>query len=171
MTKTKGYERTRIFWLIRRDLPSVLKIEGESFEYPWTEEEFIRSLSQRDCIGMVVCDGDDEQIIGFMIYELHKQRIHVLSMAVAADHRRKGVGTEMLEKLISKLAYPRRNRIAMEVRESNLAAQLFLRKNGFKATGVLKDFYLNHSNEDGYMFAYRADELVSDTSSESKGDK
>lgn len=157
-----------IRWMIRRDMPSVLAIEGQSFEFPWTEEEFIRCLRQRDCIGMVAERND--QVEGFMIYELHKQRLHVLSMAVAADHRRKGVGTKMLEKLISKLAFQRRNRIAMEVRESNLQAQLFLRKNGFKATGVLKDFYLNHSSEDGCMFTYRADELVSATSTESTGD-
>ena len=139
-------------WMLRRDMPSVLAIEDQSFEFPWTEDEFIRCLRQRDCIGMVA--ERNEQIEGFMIYELHRQRIHVLTMAVAASCRRNGVGTKMIEKLISKLAFQRRNRIVLEVRESNLDAQLFFQKLGFRATGVLKDFY-EDCPEDAYLFQYR----------------
>jgi [ribosomal protein S18]-alanine N-acetyltransferase len=40
-------------WLIRRDMPAVLKIEDSSFEFPWREDDFIRALRQRNCIGMV----------------------------------------------------------------------------------------------------------------------
>ena len=42
-----------IRWMIRRDMPEVLSIENESFEFPWSEEDFIRCLRQRNCIGMV----------------------------------------------------------------------------------------------------------------------
>ena len=70
----------------------------------------------------------DDQIVGFMIYELHKTRLHVLNFAVARQYRRLGVGTQMLEKLVAKLSHQRRSRILLEVRETNLAAQLFFRK-------------------------------------------
>jgi GNAT superfamily N-acetyltransferase len=100
-----------IRWMIRRDMPSVLAIESNSFEFPWTEEEFIRCLRQRDCIGMVA--ERNEEVVGFMIYELHKTRIHVLSFAVHPEFRREGVGKAMTEKLVSKLAYQRRNRIVL----------------------------------------------------------
>ena len=43
--------RTQIRWLIRRDMDEVLSIEQGSFEYPWTEEEFLCCLRQRNCIG------------------------------------------------------------------------------------------------------------------------
>ena len=55
-----------IRWMIRRDMPAVLEIEGASFEFPWSEEEFIRCLRQRNCIGMVACRNDE--VVGFMIY-------------------------------------------------------------------------------------------------------
>jgi len=42
-----------IRWMIRRDMPEVLDIESGSFEFPWSEEDFIRCLRQRNCIGMV----------------------------------------------------------------------------------------------------------------------
>ena len=37
----------------------------------------------------------------------------------------------------------------MEVRESNLAAQMFFRSCGFRATSVIRDFYTD-SAEDAY---------------------
>ncbi len=141
-----------IRWMIRRDMPAVLAIENDSFEFPWTEEEFIRCLRQRDCIGMVA--ELNEQVVGFMIYELHRTRIHILSFAVHSEHRRCSVGSAMIEKLVSKLAYQRRNRIVLEVRETNLAAQLFFRELGFLATGVLRSFY-EDSTEDAFMMQFR----------------
>ena len=45
--------RTQIRWLIRRDMDDVLAIERASFQFPWTEEEFLCCLRQRNCIGTV----------------------------------------------------------------------------------------------------------------------
>ena len=102
----------------------VLEIERRRFEFPWFEEEFIRCLRQRNCIGMVAEHA--ERVVGFMIYELHKTRLHILNFAVAADVRRRGVGRQMIEKLIGKLSSQRRTRITLEVRETNLAGPALL---------------------------------------------
>jgi ribosomal-protein-alanine N-acetyltransferase len=129
----------------------VLQIEGQCFEFPWSEEDFIRCLRQRNCIGMVA--EHEERVLGFMIYELHKTRLHVLNFAVHPDHRHRGVGTAMVQKLVSKLSYQRRNRILLEVRETNLVAQLFFREAGFRAISVLRDFY-HDTTEDAYLMQY-----------------
>lgn len=139
-------------WLIRRDMPTVLDIESKSFEFPWSEEEFIRCMRQRNCIGMVAEIGD--QVVGFMIYELHKNRIHLLSFAVHPEYRRQCVGQSMIEKLVMKLECQRRNRIMAEVRETNLDAQLFFKSMGFKAESVLRGFY-EDTPEDAYLMVYR----------------
>ena len=150
-----------IRWMIRRDMPAVLAIESQSFEFSWTEDDFIRCLRQRNCIGMVA--EQDDQVVGFMIYELHKNRLHVLNFAVAQHVRRQGVGRAMVAKLLSKLSHERRNRIMLEVRETNLDAQLFFKQIGFRAVSVLRDFY-DDSDEDAYLMQYRyratADELA-----------
>ena len=104
----KSQLRVHIRWMIRRDMPEVLDIERASFEFPWFEEDFIRCLRQRNCIGMVAEHG--ERVVGFMIYELHKTRLHILNFAVAADLRRRGVGRQMVEKLVGKLSSQRRTR-------------------------------------------------------------
>src|SRR6266705_7008779 len=116
----KEQARVHIRWMIRRDMPEVLQAEQLSFEYAWTEEDFLRCLRQRNCIGMVAEQG--EKVVGFMIYELHKSKLHILNTAVHREHRRSGTGGQMVAKLISKLSSHRRTRISLEVRETNLAA-------------------------------------------------
>ena len=58
--------------MIRRDMPEVLAVEQEAFEFPWLEEDFTRCLRQRNCIGMVA--EADDSVVAFMIYELHRNR-------------------------------------------------------------------------------------------------
>ncbi len=67
----------------------------------------------------------------------------------------------MLTKLIGKLSQQRRSRIMLEVRETNLAAQLFFRANSFKATSVLRSFY-DDTPEDAYLMQFRCQEEVAD---------
>lgn len=141
-----------IRWMIRRDMPEVLRIEEQGFEFPWSEEEFIRCLRQRNCIGMV--SEYDTEIVGFMIYELHKNRLHLLNFAVRSDCRRQGIGEQMVGKLRSKLSRQRRNSITLEIGERNLDGQLFLRAMGFYAYSVLPAFYAD-DGQDAYAMQYR----------------
>ncbi|MDA0254153.1 MAG: ribosomal protein S18-alanine N-acetyltransferase [Planctomycetota bacterium] len=142
--------------MIRRDMAEVVAIEQEAFEFPWSEEEFTRCLRQRNCIGMVAEMADS--VVAFMIYELHRSKLHVLNFAVVRSHRRLGIGSRMMDKLVGKLTPDRRGRIVLEVRETNLPAQLFFRSLGFRATSVLKDFY-EDSTEDAYLMQYVAEPL------------
>jgi [ribosomal protein S18]-alanine N-acetyltransferase len=154
----KEQVRVHIRWMIRRDMPEVLQTEQASFEFSWTEEDFLRCLRQRNCIGMVAEQG--EKVVGFMIYELHKAKLHILNFAVHPGFRRLGVGAQMVAKLISKLSSHRRTRITLEVRETNLPAQLFFRAQGFRAVQVLRAYY-EDSGEDAFRMQYR---LADDTS-------
>lgn len=143
---------TEIRWMIRTDMPSVLTIEELSYENPWSEEEFIRVLRNRNVIGMSIENNDC--VVGYMIYEIHENRLHLLNIAVHPKHRRNGVGKALVEKLQSKLCVERRNRITCEVRETNVDAQLFMRSQGFRAIRVLRDFY-DDITEDAYLMQYR----------------
>jgi ribosomal-protein-alanine N-acetyltransferase len=150
--------RIQLRWMIRRDMPEVLAIEQEAFEFPWSDEDFTRCLRQRNCIGMVAEVGDS--VVAFMIYELHRTRLHVLNFAVRRSHRRLGIGSQMMGKLFAKLSVERRDRILLEVRERNLPAQVFFRSLGYRAISVLKDFY-EDSTEDAYLMQFLSAEAAS----------
>jgi ribosomal-protein-alanine N-acetyltransferase len=143
--------RLHIRWMIRRDMPEVLAIEGENFEFPWLEDDFVRCFRQRNCIGMVA--EHEDRVVGSMIYELQKTCIHVLNFAVANDYQRRGVGSQMIAKLIAKLSAQRCTRIRFKVRETNLSGQQFLRACGFRAVSVVRNCY-EETSEDGYLMQF-----------------
>lgn len=147
--------RVHIRWMIRRDMPEVLGIEQASFQPAWREEEFLRVLRQRNCIGMIA--ELDERVVGFMIYELHKHKLQILNFAVHPEFRRAGVGSRMIAKLVGKLSPQRRSKILLYVRETNLSAQLFYRSRGFKAIEVAREYY-EDSGEDAFVMNYVVDE-------------
>jgi [ribosomal protein S18]-alanine N-acetyltransferase len=142
---------THIRWMIRRDMPLVLAIEEVCFSFPWDEEAFFRCLRNRNCIGMVA--ERDEQIVGYMVYELHRSLLRILNFAVHPQHHRSGIGTAMVAKLIGKLSSDRRTRIELEVGERNLSAQLFFRQMRFLAVGVLEGFYVE-TDDAAYRMQY-----------------
>lgn len=149
--KKEVRKETHIRWMIRRDMPEILNIENLCFEFKWNEEDFIRCLRQRNCIGMVA--EIDAEIVGFMIYELHSSHLNIVNFAIRPDHQKKGIGRKQLDKLKNKLTPERRSYLSLIVRESNLQAQLFLKKEGFVARKIHRNYY-DDCEESGYYMEY-----------------
>jgi len=145
------FTEVMIRWLIRRDMDEVLAAERSCFEFPWTEEEFLCVLRQRNCIGTVA--EADGKVLGYMIYELHQSKLKLLNFGVHADHHRKKIGTQMINRIKSKLSQQRRTTIELIVRETNLAAQMFFGAQEFRAVQVLRNEY-DDTSEDGYRMVY-----------------
>lgn len=137
-------------WLIRRDMPEVTKIEAESYECLMGDEGVVQYLRSEKCIGMVAEVGHD--ILGFMLYELHKDSIRVVRLAVDPKHRGHGAGSAMVQRLIDKLSQQRRSEVVIEVPESALTAQVWLRKREFRHIGTQSDHYDN--GESMYLMRY-----------------
>lgn len=133
-------------------MPEVMEIENRSFAFPWSEEEFLVVLRERNCIGTVY-ESAQGYIHGFMIYELHKDTLRVLNLAVAPEVRKTGVGRAMAQRLIDKLSDQKRRFIEAKVRETNLKAQLFFSAAGFRAVKTLREHY-DETDEDAILFRY-----------------
>lgn len=116
-----------IRWMIRRDMAEVMNIEQGSYHFPWREDTFIDALRERNVIGMVA--EQNERVVGFMIYALHRRFLRVMNMAVHPEHRNDGVGKAMLDKLIHKLSDDRRTAMGLVISPFNdNALQFFLNK-------------------------------------------
>lgn len=157
--------RTR--WMIGADMPAVMSIEFASFTSFtswWSEEDFRRALRQRNIVGLVALCGFD--VVGYMVYELHKSRFSIVNLAVHPDWRRRKIATQMVDGLRNRLSSNRfdRRRITLEIRERNLPGQLFFRSLGFKAITILPEFYdvgYGGRAEDAYLMQYTHKELAS----------
>ncbi|MEZ6108594.1 MAG: GNAT family N-acetyltransferase [Pirellulaceae bacterium] len=111
-------------------MPEVLRIESGSFEFPWTEEDFIRCLRQRNCIGMV---AEVESKVASGSMSSTRTSCIFSTFAVHDEHRRGGVVRRWWRSLLVSFSSNRRSRILLEVRETNLAALGLFRNLGFRA--------------------------------------
>lgn len=138
-------------WLIPRDVPEVMEIDRRAFpaRHRWTEPELLMALRQRNCIGMVAEHGD--MVVGFMVYELQKQRIDLLKLAVHPEFQRQHVGRQLMRKLQGKLSAGRRQAIEVRVPDGNLDGHLWLRAMGFRAVEVERRGF---GREDAYVFRF-----------------
>lgn len=134
-------------WLLRRDLPEVLAIERASFSAPWSECQFDGLLRRMECFGLVaeIPDG----VCGYLIGAIDREQVQLLNLAVAPRWRRHGIGSRLLTSLVDRLATPRR--LVTVVSERNLAAQLFLRARGLRATRILHGHW-SGTPDDAYLF-------------------
>lgn len=141
-----------IRWLLRQDMPAMLAIERVSFEFPWSEQDFLETLWVRGVIGNVLTSSEQpgSDIRAFMIYQLKQGGIELLRLAVDPHFCREGYGRRMVGKLTSKLSAVRRTWIAANVRASNLDAQLFFAAHGFRCIAIVQD----ETDEDLYRFRY-----------------
>jgi len=145
----------KIRWMIRSDFERVIQIEHLSFDSRWDISDLIMFHRQKNCVGIVI--ESDGIVIGYLCYELHVKMISVLNFAVVPCKRLRGYGTAMIQWLIEKLEQGVRKEIVLELRETNLIAQLFFKQMGFKCVSIL-DNYFNEINEDGYLFSYGSPE-------------
>lgn len=137
----------RVRWMIPQDLEEVLAIEGQGLD-PWTEEKFLASLRERNIIGMVAENG--EEVVGFMIYELHKG--HLFIQKIAAKDGCSSVYRELLAKVVTKLESRRRTRAKLDVDDRHLNMHLLLKGNGWEAVRVVSSTV--KGGHDNYRFIY-----------------
>lgn len=96
-------------------------------------------------------DGDTA---GFVIYEAHKTRYHILDICVAPEYRRRGVATELIDRLVLKLKNTNRYQILAETGDEDLGTHLFFKSVGFRAIRVMKN-YFSDPDQDAYLFQFR----------------
>lgn len=141
--------KVKLRWVTLDDMPDVLQIEKASFPNPWEVSEFFSELRQSNCSGIVAerCG----EILGYVIYATYEAHFEIINLAVKSSCRRSGIGTLLLLHVTHTVTALGRSATHMAVRETNLDAQLFLKKNGFKVSAILKGLY-GDSLEDSYMF-------------------
>jgi [ribosomal protein S18]-alanine N-acetyltransferase len=151
-TERQPKNKAVLRWMVRRDMDEVLAIERLGFgKDSWTDDDFTKCLRERNNIGLVAEYG--EQVVGFIVYSLHKTKLDILNVAVHPDFQRQGVGRQLLQKLQGKLSPQRRTRLTTAIRETNLSAQLWMKDCGFTCVQISKEMY-DDTTEDAYLFEY-----------------
>lgn len=140
----------RIRRMSTSDLPEVLRIENQNYQFPWGEDIF------RDCFNanydLRVCEEMD-RILGYCIVSMAVGEAHILNISVDPSEQKQGIGRKMLEHLIDH-ARGKAETIFLEVRPTNTVAISLYKKIGFNEIGIRKGYYpAEHGREDAIMLA------------------
>ena len=121
-------------------LPSIVRIERESFSDPWSEDAFVGMIDSPLAL-FTVALGEDGAVIGYTAASSAWEDGEILSVAVENAARGKGVGGQLLDSAISALREQLVARVFLEVRESNAAAIALYKSRGFTQMSVRKSYY------------------------------
>ncbi len=130
--------------MIRRfspaDLDRILEIEGEAFpKSPYDSATFLNLLWLYPETFWVfdrrTRGWGKGKVLGYIVFSRDG---HIISIAVAIESRRKGIGKSLLDRVIE---YPGVKRIWAEVRMSNAGAQAFYKKMGFRVLKTIPNYY------------------------------
>lgn len=131
-----GFMPHGLRWMIRKDMDRVVYMEKWSCSDPWSHQDYLVMLKQRDVIGTVIMapgEGQWGDIQGAMLYRLQKDHLVLERMFVNSSERGRGFGSAMVQRLIDKLSNQHRRYVECEVPEDRLDVQCLLRKHGFIA--------------------------------------
>lgn len=124
-------------------IDDILAIEEASFTSPWTREMYLAELENRDVSYFYLARAARGDIIGFCSFWRVLDELHINNLAVAPPHRRRGVATALLARVLEDGARLGARRATLEVRRSNESAQSLYEKFGFKVAGTRRGYYSN----------------------------
>ncbi len=122
------------------DLDAVEVIERASYRTPWSRSMFAAELRKPSAlaIGAYLESGE---LVGYAFVSRYVDAWHVMNVAVAPEHRRRGIATDLLERVFEVTGGDRRHGYTLEVRVSNTHAIRLYEQLGFASRGIRPGYY------------------------------
>jgi [ribosomal protein S18]-alanine N-acetyltransferase len=128
-----------------RDARRLAQLHGESFHRGWGEGEFESMLSERNTLAHRLKVG--RQLVGFAVSRMAADEAEILSIAVAASHRGRGLSRNLLLTHLGHLAGHGVRTIFLEVEENNQPARRLYERAGFAVAGRRERYYQQPGGE------------------------
>jgi [ribosomal protein S18]-alanine N-acetyltransferase len=106
--------------------------------YSKTTLRYFLTLASADCV--VAVEGD--RVVGFILSEENPPLAHIITLDVAENERRRGVGTALLHQLESNLEARGVRSVLLETATNNDTAVAFWKHHGYRIEATLKRYYL-----------------------------
>lgn len=144
-TTTAGLRLRR---MVIDDLDRVMDIEVRAFKHPWSAELFRREL-QHDWSTVLVAEAGEPAatILGFIIFWLVHDEIHILNVATDPERRRQGIARALLKECVERGRAHGARLATLEVRRSNVAAIKLYETFGFRSVGIRPNYYSDEGED------------------------
>ena len=122
-----------------RDAGELAALHALSFRRGWSENEFGRLLLEQKVLAHRAMIAG--AIVGFILSRYAADEAEILSIAVAARRRRRGVAGRLLDRHLRSLAGLGVNSVFLEVDEDNRPARRLYARAGFDEVGRRESYY------------------------------
>lgn len=142
----------RIEKITKKHLDRVAEIEAECFTHPWSRTSLEEEISNPNSLFYAAVDGD--KVIGYIGMSVVIDEGYIFNVAVSENYRKNGVGSALINELVT---YGKKNNLCfltLEVRESNQNARSLYSKFGFIRVGERKNYYSNPAESAVLMTKY-----------------
>lgn len=116
---------------------------------PWSRNAFEQELKNPHSLWLV--GTEDGGVMAYTGGWVVTGEFHLLNLAVAPVHRRKGMGRQLMAVLLAEAFKRGCGLVILEVREANTPARQLYEKFGFKPERVRRGYYSN--GEDAIVYA------------------
>ena len=79
------------------DLDAIEVIERESYPTPWSRSMFASELAKPSSLSLGAFERGSGALVGYLIISRYVDAWHVMNVAVAVSHRRRGIARALLE--------------------------------------------------------------------------
>ncbi len=140
--------------LDHRHLDQMDAIERRAHAYPWNRVHLAASLASHECLGLYAEQGAGaRELIGYGVMSLAADEAELLLLVIDRSWQGRHIGGAFLDRLLERIK-GRARIVFLEVRQSNLAAQVMYEKTGFNQVGVRPDYYRGSGRaEDALLYA------------------
>ena len=136
----------------KNDVEALLPLEKQGFHPSWTEGAILSEIDNNDTI-FLVTEDEAKQIVGFAVLRLIGGEAELFQITTAAKHRREGIATHLLRRVIGDAKAAGVTKIFLEVRVSNDAAITMYERFGFTAVGLRRFYYIEPTEDAKVMMA------------------
>lgn len=142
-----------------KDIEEAYEIEKLSYNTPWPRSMFVMDYlfnnNSRYYSAKYV-----RRVVGFIAVWDEKDVLHIVNIAVHPNYRRMGIGKKLIKFAIQLAKREGKREVYLEVRVSNVAAQMLYKKTGFEV--FKKRPYYYDDGEDGLVMKKVIDENFGD---------
>lgn len=140
--------------MVPDDLDAVVEVERTSNRTPWSEGLLRRELDHDWSTILLAVERTsldrgcvDERVIGFVVYWLVHDEVHVLNVATHSAFRRRGVARSLLVEAEARGTAHGAVLSTLEVRRSNDPAIALYSQLGYRQVGVRPRYYVDNQED------------------------
>lgn len=127
--------------LAPRDIERVAAIHDACFDDAWSDDMIRRVLGTAGAFGLVARATADPSIVAFALARIVVDECELLSLGVAPDRQRQGIGAALLDAAMERAAALRVRHFFLEVGEFNAPARRLYESRGLRVVGRRADYY------------------------------